>query len=73
MYVIGVNTTGINEVDTYAGSSMVAGPDGTIIAKVGAEETFLLADLDAGAVKEARRQFPALKDQKTGIYRKLGR
>jgi predicted amidohydrolase len=73
MYVIGVNTTGTNAVDTYAGSSMVAGPDGTIIAKAGAEEIFLLADLDAGEVKEARRQFPALKDQKTGIYRKLGR
>jgi predicted amidohydrolase len=73
MYVIGINTTGTNPVDTYAGGSMVTGPDGSVIAQAGREETLLLADLDAGIVKETRRQFPALKDQRKVIYQKLGR
>lgn len=73
MYVIGANTTGTTSVDTYAGGSMVAGPDGSAVAKAGADETLLMADLDAAAVKEARRLFPVLKDQRTGVYRKLGR
>jgi predicted amidohydrolase len=73
IYVIGVNTTVTNPVDTYAGGSMVTGPDGSVIAQAGREETLLLADLDAGIVKETRRQFPALKDQRKVIYQKLGR
>ncbi|OPY36470.1 MAG: C-N hydrolase family amidase [Methanoregula sp. PtaU1.Bin051] len=73
MYVIGVNATGTTPVDTYAGTSMVAGPDGFVSARAGSEETFLTTELDAGIVKEVRRQFPALKDQRAGIYRKLGR
>ncbi len=73
MYVIGVNTTGTNPVDTYTGNSIVAGPDGSILARAGEDETVLCADLDAGAVMEARRIFPTHKDQRAGIYRKLGR
>lgn len=73
MFVIGVNTTGTNPVDTYAGSSMVAGPDGSIIARADGGETLLCACLDATIVRETRRQFPAQRDQRAGIYRKLGR
>ncbi len=73
MYVIGVNTTGTTPAGTCAGGSMVAGPDGSILARAGTEETTIMYELDAAAVKEARRQFPALKDLRTGTYRKLGR
>lgn len=73
MFVIGVNTTGQNNAGTYNGNSMVAGPDGSVLARAGEEETTLIVDLDAASVMEARKTFPTHKDQKAGLYRKLGR
>jgi predicted amidohydrolase len=73
MVVIGVNTTGQNPVDTYPGNSMAAGPDGSILARAGEDETTLCFGLDAALIMEARRTFPTRKDQKAGLYRKLGR
>ena len=35
MYIVGVNTTGTNPVDQYAGASMTADPHGNIIARAG--------------------------------------
>jgi omega-amidase len=71
MYVIGVNTTGSNPVDVYAGASMTAGPDGSVIARADEGETLLYSDLDSVAVEDARRHFPVHKDQRTDLYRRL--
>jgi len=71
MYVIGVNTTGSTPVDTYAGASMTAGPDGTIIARAGKGEALLLSDLDAGAVEEVRNRFPVHRDRRNDLYKRL--
>lgn len=72
IYIVGINTTGINPVDTYAGSSMTAGPDGSILARAGDSETLLFCELDAAAVGDVRREFPVHKDKRTDLYRKLG-
>ena len=68
IYVIGVNTTGTNPVGTYAGNSMTAGPDGSILARAGDGETLLCSDLDATVVEEARHAFPVHKDRRPDFY-----
>lgn len=40
------NRCGIEEGTRYAGQSVIAGPDGTLLAQAGADEQVLLADLD---------------------------
>ena len=40
------NRCGAEEGTTYAGYSVIAGPDGTLLAEAGADETVLIADLD---------------------------
>lgn len=71
MYIIGVNTVGKNPVDLYAGASMTADPEGTIIAKAGDGEELLVSDLDPTAVDDARRRLPVSKDLRTELYQRL--
>ncbi|HOX34673.1 MAG TPA: nitrilase-related carbon-nitrogen hydrolase [Methanoregulaceae archaeon] len=71
MFVAGINTTGSNPVDTYAGCSMTAGPDGSIVTRAGRNETLLFFDLDAATVEEARHAFPVHNDRRNDLYRKL--
>jgi predicted amidohydrolase len=71
MYVVGVNTTGTNPIDRYAGASMTADPNGTIIARAGAEKELLYYEIDPLAVEQARREFPVEKDRKDALYSSL--
>ena len=71
MYIIGVNTVGKTPVDQYAGASMTADPDGTIIARAGDTEELLISDLDPAAVEEARSRLPVSKDRRTELYHRL--
>lgn len=73
MYVIGVNTTGETPVDTYAGSSIVADPQGTIISRANEAEQLLFVDIDPVAVDAARRNFPVRGDRNVSLYRHLSR
>ena len=71
MYVIGVNTTGNNPADTYAGASMTADPHGTIISRAGDSEQLLFSDLDLSDVSGTRNSFPVSRDRKIQLYRTL--
>jgi predicted amidohydrolase len=71
MYMIGVNTTGTNPVDTYAGSSMTVDPYGMIIAKANNAEQLLFSDLLVSEVKRARESFPVERDRRNALYRSL--
>jgi predicted amidohydrolase len=71
IYVIGINTTGKNPVDTYLGASMTADPDGTIIARAGDHEELLVSELDRSRVERARSRFPVHKDHRHELYRQL--
>ena len=71
MYVIGVNTTGTNPVDVYAGGSMTADPDGLIIARAGGGNELLFSDVDPAKVEDARSRFPVRKDHRTELYHRL--
>jgi predicted amidohydrolase len=71
MYIAGVNTTGTNPVDRYAGASMTADPHGTIIARAGQENELLYYEIDPTVVEQAREDFPVEKDRKDTLYRSL--
>ena len=71
MYVAGVNTTGITPVDRYAGASMTADPQGTIIARAGSKPELLYYEIDPRVVVRARKDFPVEKDVKDDLYRSL--
>jgi omega-amidase len=63
-YVIGVNRTGADPNVTYAGGSVIVDPRGAVVAQAGAEEGTIAAGLDLAALREYRREFPALADMK---------
>ena len=71
IFVVGINTTGRNPTGEYAGGSITAGPDGSVIAQAGEGESILFSDLDPAAVEETRRQFPVHKDRRTDLYTRL--
>lgn len=63
-YVVGVNRIGEGGGHTFSGGSTVLSPNGETLARAGAEETLLLADIDAGEVLSLRRSHPFLQDRK---------
>ncbi len=62
-YVVSANSCGINQGVRFAGHSQVVSPAGTVIAGAREEETVVWAEVDAGEVREARENFPALRDR----------
>jgi predicted amidohydrolase len=72
MYIVGVNTTGKTPVESYAGNSMTADPQGTVISRANEAEQLVFADLDPAAVVAARCQLPVERDRKDALYRFLG-
>jgi len=68
MYVAGVNTTGTNPVDQYAGASMTADPHGTIIARAGEGNELLYYEIDPLVAECTRRDFPVENDRKDALY-----
>lgn len=53
----------------YGGRSAIIGPDGDELARAGARETLLVAELDRTAYDDCRRQNPYLADRRPGLYR----
>ena len=73
MYVIGINTTGVTPVDSYAGASMTADPQGSVICRANEAEQLLFCDLDPSAVDEARNCLQVANDRKDQIYERLSK
>ncbi|MCU0631021.1 MAG: carbon-nitrogen hydrolase family protein, partial [Methanoregulaceae archaeon] len=73
IFVAGINTIGITPVDWYSGNSIVAGPSGTIITRAPEAEGITYADLDPGAIEEARQAMHVEEDRKTGLYHDMAR
>jgi predicted amidohydrolase len=65
-YVLGVNRVGSGDGIVYAGDSRIIDPLGQVLA---AAEPFvegtIVADVDAGRVREVRARFPFLRDRRT--------
>jgi predicted amidohydrolase len=68
-YVVGVNRVGRDEAHQYAGDTCVVDPSGEVLASAAAQETMVLADLDAGRVRQARERFPVMQDRRQGLTR----
>lgn len=71
MYVTGINTTGVTPVDSYAGASMTADPQGKIICRANAAEQLLFCDLDPSVVRETRKSLPIANDRRDSLYESL--
>jgi omega-amidase len=65
-YVAGVNRCGRDPRFSYPGRTMVVDPHGHIIADAGPDEAILTANIDREALLAWRRDFPALKDMRSG-------
>jgi predicted amidohydrolase len=63
-WVIGVNRVGSGGGIEYAGDSRIVDPWGEEVATAAAVETLVLADVDRERAREAREQFPVLRDRR---------
>jgi predicted amidohydrolase len=52
----------------YVGQSVVVDPHGNPVARAGAEETLLIADLDPSEITAARRVFSYLDERRPALY-----
>jgi predicted amidohydrolase len=57
--LLGCNASG----PRYGGHSLAVGPDGEILKEAGGAEEVLQVELDLEKVKQARAEFPALRDR----------
>jgi predicted amidohydrolase len=72
MHVALVNRCGVEGAVTYGGGSLVAGPDGEIVARAPAfEEACLTVELARDVVFEARRPFAHARDEDVRLMREL--
>jgi predicted amidohydrolase len=70
-YVIGVNTTGVNPVDAYCGTSLAADPSGAVIARAGLEEELIIAGIEPDTVYRMREALPVSQDRKPDLYNRM--
>ena len=69
IFVAYANRCGVEGDFEYVGESLVAAPDGHIVAAAGSSETLLVADLDIDKLQESRRTFSYLDDRRPNLYR----
>jgi len=62
-FVFAVNRVGSDPKLRYAGGSIAVGPAGEVLAEGGEEEGVLSVEVDAGAVRRWREEFPAWRDR----------
>ncbi|MBT2565515.1 nitrilase [Arthrobacter sp. ISL-85] len=62
------NHCGIEDAYTFGGGSVVAGPDGALLARAGDSAALLFAEVGAEAVRAARDEVPYLRERRPGLY-----
>ena len=73
VFVVAVNRLGIEGELRFWGRSFVAGPDGTVLAEAGEEESVLVVPCDLEQVDDAREGWPFLRDRRIDAYEGLTR
>ncbi len=63
------NHCGIEDAYTFGGGSVVAGPDGGLLAAGGDGPELLFAQVGTETVQEAREEVPYLRERRPGLYR----
>ena len=66
--VVGVNRRGADPNHTYAGGSIVVGPQGEVLLEAGPEAGLFRTRVDPDAIRSWRKQFPALADSRQDIF-----
>jgi predicted amidohydrolase len=66
------NHSGVEEDCRFLGGSVIAGPDGRLLAEAGGEPRLLFAELDEGAAGKARTEVPYLEERRPDAYRSWG-
>ncbi|WP_091323295.1 carbon-nitrogen hydrolase family protein [Arthrobacter sp. cf158] len=62
------NHSGHEDVYTFLGGSVVAGPDGSLLAAAGESPTLLFAEVGTETVKAARSEVPYLRERRPELY-----
>jgi len=65
--VAGVNRTGRDPSNEYAGGSIVLDPQGAVLAQAGEDDCAIGAELNLGSLLEYRRRMPFLSDIRTDL------
>ena len=68
LFIVYANRCGSENGLEYCGDSVIVGPDGADLARAGAEEELLIADLDAAALADGRRRNTHLADRRPDLY-----
>lgn len=66
------NHTGTEEDCEFLGGSVIAGPDGSLLAAAGPEAGLLYAEIDPDAAGKARNVVPYLRERRPDLYRSWG-
>jgi predicted amidohydrolase len=67
IYVAVCNRVGVEGGVTFAGESLIVGPDAGVLARAGIETEVIRANLDASALVRARRPYAHLRDDQTEL------
>ncbi|MGI6204442.1 MAG: carbon-nitrogen hydrolase family protein [Anaerovoracaceae bacterium] len=67
-YIAMCNRTGLESDMDFAGESILTDPDGVTVAKAGAGEELLIADVDFEKVRAVRSKRPYLSLRRTDLY-----
>jgi predicted amidohydrolase len=63
------NHSGVEEGCRFLGGSVIAGPDGTLLATAGEEPQLLFTEVDEGSAARARSEVPYLAERRPDVYR----
>jgi predicted amidohydrolase len=63
------NHSGVEEGCRFLGGSVIAGPDGRLLAAAGEDPQVLYAEVDEGAAARARSEVPYLAERRPELYR----
>jgi predicted amidohydrolase len=66
------NHSGVEEGCRFLGGSVIAGPDGRLLAEAGEETQLLFAELNEDSAAEARGEVPYLAERRPDLYRSWG-
>ena len=75
-FVIGANRCGEETLGAkkrplrFAGNSLIAGPDGALVAEGQGEEGLVWAEVDFAAVRQLRKDVPVSRDRREALYRR---
>ncbi|MFK0009926.1 carbon-nitrogen hydrolase family protein [Paenarthrobacter sp. NPDC090520] len=64
------NHCGHEDIYNFLGGSVVAGPDGSLLAAAGESASLLFAEVGTDTVKAARAEVPYLKERRPDLYAK---